>query len=275
MNTQQISKQLRFLLEAQNWTGSGNTVFGDVKVSNSVVEGVIKDLRTPFVLLGIGSATPDPEEPDLLTQNIIARLVVASHGDKYGENVMIGGSRTSGLTDSAGKGLLEVEEELFNAIFLLNDLEGIRIQSRAVSIINASETSAKKHVAFRDYSFETWVTADRYYHAPLVFTAVDAAGAGDADLTWTLPPSRYDFNSTSPLGGIIVRVAAGSTAPATPTAGTGVTVGAFATSVTDSPGAGTFSYAVFAGYDETGRTPAVNDNFSEQEAGTTATVVVT
>ena len=115
------------------------------------------------------------------------------------------------------------------------------------------------------------VTDERFYPPPIRFTAVDAT-AGNATLAWVNPPDRYDFHSSATArGGMILRRAAGSTPPTGPTDGTGITLsGDFAESKTDDPGAGEFSYALFAGYDET--LDASNDRFS---AAATATVTVT
>lgn len=64
---------------------------------------------------------------------------------------------------------------------------------------------------------------------------------GTLSLSWTNPSGAV---------GMVLRRASGSTPPETVEDGTGVTLGgALATSVVDSPGFGTWSYALFAGYD--------------------------
>lgn len=86
-------------------------------------------------------------------------------------------------------------------------------------------------------------------------------------LSWTNPSGRFDLHR------IIMRRAAGSTAPATVTDGTGVTLGSdLATSVADTGlAAGTYSYSAFAGYDEINSPPSSSAKFS---APASITVVV-
>lgn len=94
---------------------------------------------------------------------------------------------------------------------------------------------------------------------------------GDATLAWRVPPDRFDRFR------VRLRRAAGATAPATSTDGTNVAIADLATGVTDSPGAGEFSYALFGQYDETqgkdrGGTPATAERDS---VSVTRTVTVT
>ena len=55
---------------------------------------------------------------------------------------MLGGQRT-GQTNSTGRGLLEVEEELFAAVELLNDDDGILIRSALPVIATETEIALK------------------------------------------------------------------------------------------------------------------------------------
>lgn len=212
-------------------------------------------LVVPMALLRPDGATSDSghdEEPDLVEQIVGLRLAVAIPGDAIGENALIGANRV-GQTDSRGRGLLEIEEEVFAAIERLNDIDGVRIQSRAKSAATAVLHERIGYIGMRDYSFEAICTADRFYHPGSKLTAT-ALGGGSVSLTWVLPPDRYDRLRVK------LRRAAGSTPPATPSAGTGVTLsGDFATSVTDAPGVGTFSYSLFGMYDESGADPLATE----------------
>ncbi len=201
--------------------------------------------------------TADPDEPSLWKDIFSVSLAVRVAADPWGETVLIGGLRgTDGQGSSDGRGLMELEEELRKTLRFLNATSGVKIRVLGRSSIATVYDEDLGYVAARSYRFEALTTDERDYPAPTRLTAVDAAGAGDADLAWTLPPARYDRLS------LTLRRAAGATAPATATSGTGVTVGALVTSLTDSPGAGEFSYSLFMGYDELNDTPATVDRFS-------------
>jgi len=112
-----------------------------------------------------------------------------------------------------------------------------------------------------EYVFAATVSYERFYHSCEQFKAADA-GSGNASLSWTIPPDRFDRDK------VILRRAAGSTPPASATAGTGVTLsGDLATSVTDNPGSGSFAYSLFGAYDESGT--------ARYSASRTQTVTVT
>ena len=160
--------------------------------------------------------------------------------------------------------MLEIEERLLKEVGRVTGVDGVRVVN---SFRSSADVEPEKDVAvvYRDYMFDALVGNDRFYHSPTRLTAVDATGGG-ASLTWKLPPDRFDSVTVE-----IVRKA-GSTAPTSPTDGTSVNKSPTDTSVTDSPGAGTFSYSAFAWYDEDSE-PAVGENiFSSPK---TATVTVT
>ncbi len=274
MNIWQILRQLKYLLLARVWTGSGNVVFpsGSVKVSEQLTENVKQTgMRTPICVLAPGVNQTDPEhreEPDLFQQDVRATVIVSIPGDQVGENPMIG-ANVPDRTKSEGRGLLEIEEELFNAIGLLNTDFGVVIQSSSSGAAMPSLDPTLGYVLSRDYMFQAWATASRYYHAPTRLQAT-ALGGGSVSLSWVLPPDRFDRYQ------IILRRASGSTAPSSVTGGTGVTLsGNLATSVTDTPGAGTWSYSVWCGYDENHTTPSASNRYSSQEGGSTRTIVAT
>ena len=81
-------------------------------------------------------------------------------------------------------------------------------------------------------------------------------------LTWANPPSRYDLRR------VRLRRAAGSTPPASISAGSEVTLAAdLSTSVVDAVAAGTYSYTLFGCYDETNSPPSADQRFSDVEVG--------
>ena len=273
MNLLQVLKQVRYLLRSRQWEGTGEIVFAEdsVHVTTAPEDHALASMISPIALIRPLEETSDPkhdEEPDYLVGTFALKLITVTPGDAaIGENALIGANRTAGASSSKGRGLLEIEEEVFAAIESLNGVDGVEIQCRAKGAAGATIDAEMRYMAFRDYTFEAIVTADRFYHPPRNLAAV-APGGGQVSLTWTLPPDRFDRRQ------MVLRRASGSTAPATPTAGTGVTLGSdLATSVTDTPGVGTWSYALFCGYTDTGA--ATNERYSDQVTGTTVTKTAT
>jgi hypothetical protein len=213
----------------------------------------------PFVVISPADATPDEEEPLLEAQRYNVRLVVSVMGDAFGEAALVGGPRDNGQGSSDGRGLMEVEEELLKVIADINATEGAKIRTNWKSGAQALEDEDLGYVVSREYLIESWVGVERAYPAPRALAATDAGG-GQADLTWELPPDRFDRDA------IVLRRASGSTPPSTVTDGTGVTVGALVTSVSDTPGIGTWSYSLFMGYDEL--ESGSSDRYSEPDTVT-------
>jgi len=270
MSPWQIVKEIKSRLQARRWEddGSNSIVFGSVHVTQASIERIMEESTLPAIAISISGARFDPtnqEFSDLIEQDFDLSIIQSVAADAVGESALIGGNRTSGQGSSLGRGLLEIEEEAFGSVGEVLTSLGIQHQVVLKSRVDATWIEDMGYLVWRDYRLQALCTTSRFYHPVTKFTAVDAAGGGDADLAWTNPPSRHDYIRN------VVRRASGATPPASATAGTGVTLGSdTATSVTDSPGAGTFSYAVFAAYNETGGT--VNERFS---ASRTATVVVT
>lgn len=164
MNTWQVTRQLQYLLRARVWEDSATKVFDEnsVLITAAPREAALEQLIKPACLIRPMGATCDDEEPDLIQQEIAVTLAVVHAGDNYGEAPVVGGQRTS-QTSSVGRGLLEIEEELFTAVEFLNTDDGVVIQHRASSAVEP-QFVAGQYMLFRDYIFRAWVTADRYYH---------------------------------------------------------------------------------------------------------------
>lgn len=267
MNPWQVAQQIQYKLELATWP-DGNTelVFGTngVYVTASLGEDAVDRIRLPSVFIVPSTATPDDDAPELLTQEFEVTLVAHSNSDAVGEHVLIGGPRSGGAGSSKGRGLLELEEELLKAIGQLNDTGGVSIKLTHASSVEVENVDGMGFIGVKVYSFDARCQRERYYHPALRLTGTGVTG-GDASLTWALPPARWDFNQ------LTLRRASGSTAPASATAGTAVSLSAPTTdtSHTDSPGSGTFSYSLFAGYDEDG--DGTDDRYS---AAASVTVVV-
>lgn len=269
MNPWQVVRQLAYLTKARDWTGTSESVFGRVMLASRIDDD--EDLaqgNMPLCVIRPLAGRSDPEfgeEPDLILQDLAVRLMASVEADPTGETALIGSNYGASLTSSAGAGILQVERELMAAVKRLQDVDGVRCYLKASSVA-AVERFHGSVVAIREYRFEALCGAEPYYHPATRLAASDLTG-GQASITWTLPPDRFDRYR------VVLRRAAGATAPTTISGGSGVTLsGDLATSVTDSPGAGQFSYALFATYDETGPTPASDDQVSDAD---TVTVAVT
>lgn len=154
---------LKALLVAQTWTGSANVVFptGCVAItadSDIAVQQAYKTMRTPWALLQPMDSDADPEydeDPNLAFLNLKVRIAVMVPGDALGENPLMGANKTGGSTRSEGRGLFEIEPELWTAIGKVNALEGIVLQCRLRGAI-ASQYHADTGtwVAHRDWNFQ-------------------------------------------------------------------------------------------------------------------------
>lgn len=164
-----ILTSLKAELVAQTWTGTSNVVFptGSVLVTKSPeVKQALATLRPPMALIMPGSAQCDPEyheEPDLLVFDFRVRLLTVVPGDHVGENPLMGANKkgTGSTTASEGRGIFEIEQELYNAVGRLNVLESIVIQNRQVGDVGATvydSGSGILYVAYCDYQFETICT---------------------------------------------------------------------------------------------------------------------
>ena len=164
MNTWQCLRQLQYLHRQRRWTGSSTSVWASksVIISAAPHEEIVERVTMPVAVIRPGSCSVDRYRPDLLDQEVVITLGVSHAGDAYGEFPVVGGHRTS-QTESKGRGLLEVEEEMFAAAELLNADDGIEIQFRGASATQPKLVSGQ-YLLLRDYLFRLDVTTDRYYH---------------------------------------------------------------------------------------------------------------
>jgi hypothetical protein len=259
MNIWQALKQLEYLIRLRTWGGSGGTVFPSVRATSGILEDALRTERVPMVLIAPMDATTDPDgkaDDGLLEQRIELTLIMMAPGDALGQKALLGGNRnvasTFGQGVSEGRGLLECETELLAAVKSLNNLHGVRIKLDSVSASGGELDQTTKYTCFRKYQFRLMTSDVAFYH-PAHDLVATPLGGGSCSLSWKIPAARWDRYR------VILRRAAGSTPPTSITDGIGVTLsGDLATSVTDSPGAGTFSYALFTTYDEI-NSPASQD----------------
>jgi len=256
MNVWQVIRQLKYLLIQRQWDGTGADVFQDNSVVITVApdEQALATLISPTAIIRPMGAQSDPihdEEPDLILQSIGVRLSTTVPGDALGEYALIGGGRQS-ATDSRGRGLLEVEEELFAALAELGTIDGVVIYNKAKSAADAELDDNNRYSAFRTYMFEVLTTETRFYHPVLGFVATDNVASTFCDLNWTSAPMRFDSR------GVRILRKSGSSPATNPTdmSATVVADGSAFPAVAgywrDRPGAGTFSYTIWVTYDEFG-----------------------
>ena len=115
------------------------------------------------------------QQPQILMQQIAVTLITAVPGDFAGELPLLGGNRTS-QTDSDGRGLLEVEEEVLAAVNDLNALEGVTVRMTGQSLPEPMEVEGLGYALARSYGFEASATSMREYPAPTQLVATAAGG---------------------------------------------------------------------------------------------------
>lgn len=267
MNLWQLLRQIQTVLRAAEWDDDSTAVFRSTSVI--VTTGPVTDERflqgSPLAFIVPGDAQADPQhrdEPGLMEQRIAVSIAVVFPGDRLGEKPLLGANRVGGNDSSKNRGLFEIEERVLREIGLLASSSGVRIVFASAGA-GAAFQLAESYVVQRELFFMAYVGTARAF--PGVVALAGIVAGGNVTLSWRLPPgSRFDLDK------IVVRRAAGSTAPATVTDGTGVTLASdLATSIVNAPGSGTWSYSVFAGYDQYGA--GAPDTYSAKAA---VTVVV-
>lgn len=276
----QAAQQLRHLLETATWSDSPNDLIfganGHVQIYGRLpIQSDATPLgHAPIALIGVGDAEPDTDDPDIFEHRFKLALAVTVVGDPYGSGAIIGAnwSIAGDTWQGEGRGLLQFEEEALGAIGRLTGANGVPIACSLRSGAEPVPIGDGLHVMAREYDLSMWCTRQRGYDNPYDLAATNN-GDGTVTLTWKIPPGdRYDYRD------LVLRHASGSTAPASVTAGTDVdlddpSVAKALLTVNHTPGSdGAHSYAIFAGFTDTGA--ASNERYSDQKAGTTATVTV-
>ena len=164
-NLKDMLAQVKTQLLAQNWTGGSNKVFatGSVLVSRHIPEAALRTMRVPLALIMPGTIRSDPqynEEPDLFVVQVIVRVIHNVPGDAVGENPLMGANRPD-VTKSEGAGILEVMEEVYNAIGRLNvqDHSNFIIQFRQRGGAGGIHIDATTYWVYADLEFEGICTA--------------------------------------------------------------------------------------------------------------------
>lgn len=279
MNEFQNCQQIKYLLASRNWTDQTdqtNPVFpsGSVVItSEQNIEIAMVTLRPPMALIVPAGSVADSahggQEPALQHVTTKIRIAQIVPGDALSQGILIGRNRD--LTRSENRGLLEIKREVFQAISKLNDADGVHLLFKNSGDAGHQPFNDRGDwIGWIDYTFELICGTEPVYFAATNFLGSGASG-NQVSLTWRLPPDRFDRFK------MVLRRAAGSTPPSSPTGGTGVALsGNLAESVTDTTtGSGQWSYALFAAYDESRGRPDNTPTTAEFYSGAvTKTVTV-
>lgn len=262
--------QFRYLARLAAWpSGTTSVVVGSSAYATAGPLTEARLGRQPWLAVNLGQTSADPEVPSLVDTEILATLGVCVQGDVMGEQALVGGPRSGGIGSSQGRGILEIEAPLLAAVGAMTGADGLPIVCSFASSPHPSpyDEQAGPSYILKEYAFKIRCTTTDEYPAPHEFTAT--GGAGSATLAWTLPAARFDRRQ------IVLVYAAGATPPTSASGGTPITLATdLATSKTAVLAAGTYSFALFCGYNPTGA--ASNENYSAQDVGSyRASVVVT
>lgn len=165
MNENSLLVALKARLQAATWSG-GSTIFGagavavTANVELATVQ-MVKYGRVPSCLIQPATSQSDPEfneEPDLVKLSLLVRIIVMVSGDAFGENALMGANKSGGSTASEGRGITEIEQELYSEMGKLNDLEDYILQVTQKGEAGFAYIEGGKAVAWRDTEFDSWVT---------------------------------------------------------------------------------------------------------------------
>ena len=242
MNEWQQLHQLRWLLANATWP-DGSFVFNTVLITSGLPDQAqAKGWNLPALMVQPGSARHDRSSPKVVSNQFAIHLMVSNAGDRFGTSALMG----FGFADDNSKhrGLLQIQPKLLEVACSLSGAVGLTVSGQAANAPKPNNDPTLGYVVWRTYEILSEGGAVDFIYPPPTRLA-GSGGGGSVTLTWKLPAARFDFLD------VVLRRASGSTPPATSDAGDGVTIPDpdADTSVVDSPGSGTWSYALFARYD--------------------------
>lgn len=248
MNQTQLAQQIRYLLGKRAWGGSGSLLFNDRQVV--VSEMPLADLATtmagkPFAVVRMGGESFDPQWPEIAgAMDVTVEVCTQVPADHSGQASVIGGPRPS-FTASGGAGVSELMDEVKAEVKRLETIGGI-------SVLSQISGATKTQRVDRGYWVSKSLTITAKGHAEPFYHPARDIGESGGTISWTNPPDRFDLVS------MVLRYASGSTAPSSPTAGTGASLSSdLATSYDASALSGTYSFALFGGYHPRGSSTPV------------------
>lgn len=253
MNYWQIVRQIQYLLRLLAWPGSSTLVFNTDSVviiaTETDVDAIDARLIFPACLLIVGPGQSDPEaqdQPDLLHRRFTLTLMVRNENDRLGQGTIVGAVR-EGMTDSRGRGVLELERILLDPDTGLSALAanyGINVVVAALEEPAARRDQDENNYVFQSYELQSVCGVAPFYAPGRRLAAV--VTSGQVALSWANPVVRFDTYRPR-----LVRKA-GSTAPATVSDGTELTLAAGQPNsfVDLALVPGTYSYSLFESYDD-------------------------
>ena len=159
MNEFETAKTLRKILQYATWEGGGHA-FGKVMVTAGVdLERVKSQLRFPLALILPGPAEFDDDSDQLQVARFTVKLVARVQGDPWGESVILGGPGPGNARHSAGVGILQLQQVLYDSLKLLSATDGVQVQVISASSVAATFDEELGDLAARDYTFEAWTGA--------------------------------------------------------------------------------------------------------------------
>ena len=259
MSTRQVLRQLEYTITNLAWPTSGDSVFHDVVITTLGWEFFLdSDLRKPYLIITPVGSQSELENPQLKKLSLEITIVAIHEGDSKGRAAAIGGHGSWSQTNSKQKGLFELQEKLWDTIEKEGRDRGIiyMLGGRSEQVLSGIGNNEESVIAILKISLEVMIFEKSTYTNPAKFLATKSGS--DAVLTWNDHPDRYDRISS---GGIIVARVSGSSNPtiANQIATVDVGVGTYTDSA---PGAGTWTYGLFAQYDEINDPPSSSTNNS-------------
>lgn len=151
MTPRQLVTALRDRLAARLWGGTGDKVFGTVVATVADPIALVGRATLPYVTLRPAGWTADAEHPELLSElRVRLTIVAAVSGHRFGESGLLGGPMQA-AAGPAGRGLLELEEQVFATVRQLAPPDGVRLRA---SIGSAAEVAAVEETAVVQESIE-------------------------------------------------------------------------------------------------------------------------
>lgn len=241
MHAAQLIRQVAYVLNSLTWTG-GNRVFGDVIPTAGLDDKAAARLKLPAALVRLGPRSAIDQHTQRWETEVEIDLIVRSSGDTRGSGALIGRVRPSSAaahTTSLGAGLLDLDARVHEALDITGEALGLSLRFIGSSAAGSDVDGNDRRYAFMTLGFSAVTTGQRTYPAP---PRLQNSGAA---LSWASFPDTYHR-----LRFILRR--SNSSAPATVSDGTGVTLASdLATSVTDPDGEASY-YSLFCAYDELG-----------------------
>ncbi len=249
MNSWQQSQQIKFLALAEEWPDTIALLQPDsVHISLYDTVGILKWNTTPGLAIRLLQDAPLGNKgirQGVLQLDWELTLFVSVGGDTSGESEIIGKDRGGTGGGARGRGLLEFETIIMAKFETLTKKDGLKLQFIGSNKARISQNQRQVHTE-RSLFFKSIGTRKRTYEEP---SRLRSTGSAPIVLTWDLHPDRFDrlkvrlFRNTSK----ITSIGQGGNVEITLS-------GDLATTVSDSPGTGTFFYGLFGIYVEPGDT---------------------